>query len=149
MIGRMYVEYHLTLLHTNIQALGLVVLEDFQMFSHYKPMADNDAPGAWPIRTQGSQFAGIIKGLTKHCFTQNKKALDVMVSEKKIFLRFFPFISLWRPMSPRGVANLDPRGIIGRIYEGYRETLLHTKYIGFRPCGFREDFSYFPIISLC
>ena len=41
------------------------------MFSHYKPMADNDAPGAWPIWTPGSRLAGIIKGLTKHCFTQN------------------------------------------------------------------------------
>ena len=73
-----------------MQALGLVVLEKkiFKYFSHYKPMADNDAPGAWPIWTPGSQLAGIIKGLTKHCFTQNINALGLMVSEKKIFLRF-------------------------------------------------------------
>ena len=51
------------------------------MFSHYKPMADNDAPRAWPIWTPGSLMAGIIKGLTKHCFTQNIKALGLMVSE--------------------------------------------------------------------
>ena len=62
-------------------------------------MADNDAPGAWPIWTPGSRLAGIIKGLTKHCFTQNIKALGLMVSEKEIFLRF-PIISLWRPMTP-------------------------------------------------
>ena len=55
------------------------------MFSHYKPMADNDAPRAWPIWTPGSRLAGIIKGLTKHCLTQNIKALGLMVSEKKIF----------------------------------------------------------------
>ena len=79
-------------------------------------MADNDAPRAWPIWTPGSQLVEIIKGLTKHCFTQNIKALGLMVSEKKIF---FPIISLWRPMTPRGVDNLDPRGMIGRIYEGY------------------------------
>ena len=80
-------------------------------------MADNDAPGAWPIWTPGSQLAGIIKGLTKHCFTQNIKALDLMVSEK-IFLCFF---SYYKPMeaNERGVANLDPRGMTGRIYEGY------------------------------
>ena len=107
-----------------MQALGLVVLEKkiFKYFSHYKPMADNDAPGAWPIWTPGSQLAGIIKGLTKHCFTQNINALGLMVSEKKIFFTFFPIISLWRPMTPpppQGVANLDPRGMIGRIYEGY------------------------------
>ena len=52
-------------------------------------MADNEAPGAWPIWTPGSRLAGIIKGLTKHCFTQNIKALGLMVSEKKIFLCFF------------------------------------------------------------
>ena len=86
-------------------------------------MADNDAPGAWPIWTPGSRLAGIIKGLTKHCFTQNMKALGLMVSEKKIFFYVFPSTSLWRPMTPPppppGMANLDPRGMIGRIYEGY------------------------------
>ena len=81
-------------------------------------MADNDTPGAWPILTPGSQLAGIMKGLIKYCFTQNIKALGLMVSEKKIFY-VFPIISLWRPMIPRGMANLDPRGMIGRIYEGY------------------------------
>ena len=28
---------------------------------------------------------------------------------------------------PRGMANLDPRGMIGRIYVEYHLTLLHTK----------------------
>ena len=51
-------------------------------------MADNDAPGVWPIWTSGSRLAGIIKGLTKHCFTQNIKALGLMDSEQKIFLHF-------------------------------------------------------------
>ena len=54
-------------------------------------MADNDAPGAWPIWTPGSRLAGIIKGLPKHCFTQNIKALGLMVSEKKIFFTFFSY----------------------------------------------------------
>ena len=44
-------------------------------------MADNDAPGAWPIWIPGSRLAGIIKRLTKHCFTQNIKALGPMVLE--------------------------------------------------------------------
>ena len=35
--------------------------------------------------------------------------------------------------------SVDLRGMIGRIYEGYHPTLLRTKYIGFRPCGFREE----------
>ena len=49
-------------------------------------MADTDATGAWPIWTPGSPSAGIIKGLTKHCFTQKIKALGLMVSEMEIFL---------------------------------------------------------------
>ena len=62
-------------------------------------MAANDAPRAWPIWTPGSRLAGLIKGLTKHCFTQNIKALGFMVSEK-IFFTFFPIISLWEAMTP-------------------------------------------------
>ena len=73
-------------------------------------MADNYAPGAWPILTPGSRLAGIIKELTKHCFTQNIKTLGLIVSEKKIFLRFFPIISLWRPKSPPGRGQLGPQG---------------------------------------
>ena len=41
---------------------------------------------------------------------------------------------------PRGVANLDPCGMIDRIYVEYHLTLLHTKYTSFRACGFSEDF---------
>ena len=40
---------------------------------------------------------------------------------------------------PRGVANLDPRGKIGRIYVVCHLILLHTKYTSFRPFGFREE----------
>ena len=47
----------------------------------------------------------------------------------------------------RDVANLDPKGMIGRIYVGHHLTLLHTKYTSFRLCGFREKY-VFPIISL-
>ena len=71
-------------------------------------MTDNDAPGAWPIWTPGSRLAGIIKGLTKHRFTQNIKALGLMVSEKKISY-VFTIISLWRPMHP-GRGQLGSQG---------------------------------------
>ena len=56
-------------------------------------------------------------GTTNYCYTQNIKALDLMVSEKKICLRF-PIVCLREIMTP-GVANLDPRSMIGRIYVGY------------------------------
>ena len=38
-----------------------------------------------------------------------------MVSEKKFFLRFFHCKSMGAN-DPRGVASLDPRGMVGRIY---------------------------------
>ena len=38
------------------------------------------------------------------------------------------------------MANLDPRGMVGRIYVGDHLTLLRTKYLSSEPYGFREDF---------
>ena len=70
-------------------------------------MLDNDAPGAWPIWAQGTRLAGFIKGLTKHCFTQNIKGLGLMVSEKKFFY-VFSYYKSTEANDPRGEANLDP-----------------------------------------
>ena len=63
MVGRIYEEDHYTLLHTNMKALGLVVLEKkiFLSFSH-------DVPGAGPVWTPGAWLAGFIKRTTKHCY---------------------------------------------------------------------------------
>ena len=90
MIDRIYVELHMTLLHikyTTFVSCGCRV-EDFSMYFHYKSMVDNDMPGAWPVWTPGARLAGFIKRTTIHCYTQNMKALGLMVSEKKIFLCF-------------------------------------------------------------
>ena len=48
-----------------------------------------------------------------------------------------------RANEPRGVANLDPRGMVGRIYVQKVTTLLHTRYLSSGPHGFREDFLSF------
>ena len=72
-------------------------------------MADNDAPGAWPIWTPGSRLAEIIKGLTKHCFTQNINALGLMVSKKKIFT-FFSYYKSMEANDPPGCGQLGPQG---------------------------------------
>ena len=61
-----------------------------------------------------------------------------MVSEK-IFKGSLD-IALYKQMTPRGVAGLDPRGLIGRIYVGDHLTLLHTKYLSSGPYGYREEF---------
>ena len=42
-------------------------------------------------------------------------------------------------MNPWGVASLEPRGLVSRIYVGDHLTLLYTKYISCGPQGFRED----------
>ena len=51
-------------------------------------------------------------------------------------------------MTLQGLANLDPRGMIGRIFvkgTTKRFTILNI-YIGFRPCGFREE-DYKPMLD--
>ena len=42
---------------------------------------------------------------------------------------------------PRGMANLDPSGMVGRIYVGDHLTLLHTKYLSSGPYGFKKKIS--------
>ena len=45
---------------------------------------------------------------------------------------------------PEGLANLEPRGMFGRIYVGDHQTLLYTKYISRGPYGYGiEDFLKF------
>ena len=47
-----------------------------------------------------------------------------------------------------GVASLDPRGLIGRIYVGDHKTLLHTKYKSCGPHGFRDFIFFFKLFPL-
>ena len=83
MVGRIYKEDHYTLLHTKYESSGPCGSgEDFCMFFH-------DAPGAGPVWTPGAWLAGFIKRTIIHCYTQNMKALGLVVLEKKIVL-FFP-----------------------------------------------------------
>ena len=84
-------------------------------------------------------------GTTNYCNTQNIKALDLMISEKIFYM--FSYCKSIGDDDPRGVANLDPRSMIGRIYVGYHLLLLHTKYKSSGPHGLREEvFLYFPIV---
>ena len=43
-------------------------------------------------------LAGFIKGITKHCYKKYIKALGLMVSEKKIFLKKNPIV--WELINP-------------------------------------------------
>ena len=60
-----------------------------------------------------------------------------MVSTK--IFEVFPIKSMGAN-EPQGVANLDPRCMVGRSYEGDHLSLLHTKYLRSGPYGFNENF---------
>ena len=45
------------------------------------------------------------------------------------------------------MANLDPRGLIGRICVGDHYTLIHIKYVNCGPHGFKEE-DFFSIKSI-
>ena len=65
-----------------MKVLGLVVSEKkifFLCFSH-------DAPGVGPIWTPRALLAGFIKRATIHCYTQNMKALGLVVFGEEDFL---------------------------------------------------------------
>ena len=81
-------------------------------------------------------------------YTQNMKALVLVVSEEKIV--FFMFYSHCKSMGvndPWGGAIFDVRGMADRIYKEDHYTLQHTKYESVGPCDFgKEDFFYvFPM----
>ena len=78
----------------NMKALGLVVSEKIVLcFSYCMSMGANDPRGGARM-DPGARLAGFIKRTIIHCYTQNMKALGLVVSEKKIFL-CFPIVSLW------------------------------------------------------
>ena len=135
MVGRIYKEDYYTLLHTKYESFGLVVSEKkiFLCFPH-------DAPGTGPVWTPGVWLAGFIKRTTLHCYTQNMKALGVVVSE---FFLCFSHCKSMEDNDPRGGSIFDPRGMVGRIYKEDHYTLLHTKYESSGPCGFGGDFLCF------
>ena len=51
----------------------------------------------------------ILKGITKHCYIQNIKALGLMVSEKKSFFYVLPIVSLW-DLTTLGYSQFGPLG---------------------------------------
>ena len=73
-------------------------------------------PGRGPYGHQGHGLTGFMKRTTRHCYTQNMKAMGFLVSEKKIFLCFSHCKSMGAN-DPRGGVILDPRAMVGRIYK--------------------------------
>ena len=65
-------------------------------------MVDNDTPEVWPVWTPGAPLAAFIKESIIDWSTQHMKALDHMVSEKKIFFRFSHDTPGAGPYGPQG-----------------------------------------------
>ena len=65
-------------------------------------MAADDAPWAGPVWITATQLAGFIKRTTVHCYTQNMKALGLVVSEKKIFVFSSKASPGWGLYGPQG-----------------------------------------------
>ena len=61
-------------------------------------MGDDDPRGLANLDPRG-MIEKILLGTINYCYTQNIKAHDLMVSEKKIFLRF-PIVSLREMITP-------------------------------------------------
>ena len=70
-------------------------------------MADKDVPGAWPVWAPGAWLLSFIRRITSHSYTQNIKALGLMVSKKKVFV-CFPIVSIWELMTPMVGPFLTP-----------------------------------------
>ena len=85
-VGRIYKEDHYTLLQSKYESSWPCGFgeEDFFYVLHMTP-----PPGVGPVWTPGARLAGFIKRTTIHCYIQNMKALGLVVSEKKIVLKFF------------------------------------------------------------
>ena len=83
-VGSSYKGEYYTWSTQHMKALGHMVSEKkiFLCSSH-------DTPGVGPAWTPGAWLAGFVAGFIKrttlHCYTQNMKALGLVVSEKRIF----------------------------------------------------------------
>ena len=77
----------------------------WQIISLWQIMTPRGVANLDPRVTIGRNY----KGLTKYCFTQNLKALDLMTSEKKIFFSFFSYKSM-EANDPMGRGQLGPQG---------------------------------------
>ena len=98
MIGRIYVELHMTLLqikYTSLVSCGFRE-EVFSIYFHYKFLVDNDIPGTWPVWTPGA--VGRIYEEEYYTLLHIKYRSSGPCGFGQDF--FFPIVSRWEPMTP-------------------------------------------------
>ena len=110
--------------------------EEDLSFSHFKSMGANEPRGVANLDPRG--MVGRIYVGDHLMLLHTKYLTSEPYGFREEDLSFSHFKSMGAN-EPRGVANLDPRGMVGRIYVGDHLMLLHTKYLTSEPYGFRED----------
>ena len=86
--------------------------------SHYENMVDNYALGRGQF-----ELRVMIGSINEGDYYKSSGPHGL---REDMFFCLFSYCMTMGDDDPRGVANLDPRGMIGRIYVGYYLTLLHT-----------------------
>ena len=137
-VGRIYKEDHYTLLLTKYESWfrRRRLFYVFPIVSLWELMT----PGAGPFFTPGPWLAGFIKRTTIQCYTQNMKALGLVVSEKKIFSYF-----------PHDAPGTGPVWTPGARLAGFmKRTTRHCytqnmKALGFVVFGEEDFFMFFPL----
>ena len=104
MVGRIYKEDHYIMLHTKYESSGPCGFgeEDFFYVSPIESLWELITPGARSFLTPGPWLAGFVERTTIQCYTQNMKALCLVVSRRRFFYIF--------PMTPPGQGPYGPQG---------------------------------------
>ena len=123
-----------------MKALGLVVSEKKirLCFSH-------DAPVAEPVWNPGTAGRICKEDHNTLLHTKYESSRPCGFGEED-FLCFSHCLSMGAN-GPRSRVIFDPRGMVGRIYKGDHNALLHTKYESSGPCGFGEEYFFFMFFS--
>ena len=103
MIRRIYVKLQITMLHTKYRNFGSCSFreEDFYMYSHYKTMADDDAPRVGPVWIPAPEDHYTL------LHTKYESSGSCGFGEEDFFY-VFPIVSLWELSTPRVGPFLTP-----------------------------------------
>ena len=115
-----------------------MVSEDFLIIFYDSMGANIPGCGGGQFEPQGHGWQDLCSEPLCKCYKLNIEAVGFMVSE--VYLKLFPILRQDMEANDlQGMANLDPRGMVGMVYVGDHHTLLYTKYTSCEPHGYRKD----------
>ena len=91
----------------------------------------------WPILTCGSRgMVCSVYVVNRYVLLHTKYRSYRIMASKDVFKSYSPLYGKsMEAKDPDGLANFEPRGMVGMIYVGDHQALLFTKYIRCGPCG--------------